>query len=155
MCSQSFYRTLTEITGGPKSRCICISNALKYNWRPKGPVKNIIGPSPCEPELKYQPHNPNPLYSHTIKSLTRRSRQTLRRKAAQRERERGKMVSLKLQKRLSASVLKCGKGKVWLDPNEVNEISMANSRKTLLPYCCPFCSQVLVRRPDWVVTIYK
>jgi hypothetical protein len=39
------------------------------------------------------------------------------------------MVSLKLQKRLAASVLKCGKGKVWLDPNEVNEISMANSRK--------------------------
>uniref|UniRef100_A0A2P2JVG1 Ribosomal protein L19 n=1 Tax=Rhizophora mucronata TaxID=61149 RepID=A0A2P2JVG1_RHIMU len=37
------------------------------------------------------------------------------------------MVSLKLQKRLAASVLKCGKGKVWLDPNEVNEISMANS----------------------------
>ena len=40
----------------------------------------------------------------------------------------GKMVSLKLQKRLAASVLKCGRGKVWLDPNEVNEISMANSR---------------------------
>ena len=39
------------------------------------------------------------------------------------------MVSLKLQKRLAASVLKCGKGKVWLDPNEVSEISMANSRK--------------------------
>lgn len=39
------------------------------------------------------------------------------------------MVALKLQKRLAASVLKCGKGKVWLDPNEVNEISMANSRK--------------------------
>lgn len=38
------------------------------------------------------------------------------------------MVSLKLQKRLAASVLKCGRGKVWLDPNEVNEISMANSR---------------------------
>uniref|UniRef100_A0A8R7Q2M6 Ribosomal protein L19 n=1 Tax=Triticum urartu TaxID=4572 RepID=A0A8R7Q2M6_TRIUA len=29
------------------------------------------------------------------------------------------MVSLKLQKRLASSVLKCGKGKVWLDPNEV------------------------------------
>ena len=41
------------------------------------------------------------------------------------------MVSLKLQKRLASSVLKCGKGKVWLDPNEVNEISMANSRKSL------------------------
>ena len=38
------------------------------------------------------------------------------------------MVSLKLQKRLASSVLKCGRGKVWLDPNEVNEISMANSR---------------------------
>lgn len=39
----------------------------------------------------------------------------------------GTMVSLKLQKRLAASVLKCGLRKVWLDPNEVNEISMANS----------------------------
>ena len=47
----------------------------------------------------------------------------------QRERE---MVSLKLQKRLSASVLKCGRGKVWLDPNEGNEISMANSRTLFL-----------------------
>ena len=37
-------------------------------------------------------------------------------------------VSLLLQKRLASSVLKCGKRKVWLDPNEVNEISMANSR---------------------------
>ncbi|KAL0370635.1 UNVERIFIED_CONTAM: 60S ribosomal protein L19-1 [Sesamum angustifolium] len=41
------------------------------------------------------------------------------------------MVSLKLQKRLAASVLKCGKGKVWLDPNEGNEISMANSRQNI------------------------
>merc|ERR1711934_498791 len=39
-----------------------------------------------------------------------------------------RMVSLKLQKRLAASVLKCGQRKIWLDPNEVNEISMANSR---------------------------
>jgi len=37
------------------------------------------------------------------------------------------MVSLKLQKRLAASVLNCGLRKVWLDPNEANEISMANS----------------------------
>merc|ERR1711971_877303 len=41
------------------------------------------------------------------------------------------MVSLCLQKRLAASVLKCGKGKIWLDPNEVNEISMANSRQNI------------------------
>merc|ERR1712072_1650669 len=40
----------------------------------------------------------------------------------------GDMVSLKLQKRPAASVLKCGQHKIWLDPNEVNEISMANSR---------------------------
>merc|ERR1712217_987736 len=32
------------------------------------------------------------------------------------------------QKRLAASVKKCGKGRIWLDPNEANEISMANSR---------------------------
>ncbi|OVA01690.1 Ribosomal protein L19/L19e domain [Macleaya cordata] len=38
------------------------------------------------------------------------------------------MVSLKVQKRLSASVLKCGKGKVWLNPNESLQISLANSR---------------------------
>merc|ERR1712217_786477 len=37
-------------------------------------------------------------------------------------------MSMKLQKRLAASVKKCGKGRIWLDPNEVNEISMANSR---------------------------
>jgi len=41
------------------------------------------------------------------------------------------MVSLRLQKRLSASVLKCGKRKVWLDPNEVNEIHNANSRQNI------------------------
>ena len=45
-------------------------------------------------------------------------------------------VSLLLQKRLAASVLKCGKRKIWLDPNEVNEISMANSRA-----CRPPCAE--------------
>lgn len=47
------------------------------------------------------------------------------------DREEEEMVTLKLQKRLASSVLKCGKGKVWLDPNEVNEISMANSRQSI------------------------
>jgi len=41
------------------------------------------------------------------------------------------MVSLKLQKRLAASVLKCGKRKVWLDPNEISALSMANSRQNI------------------------
>eukprot|EP00927_Polykrikos_kofoidii_P011345 TRINITY_DN1479_c0_g1_i1.p1 TRINITY_DN1479_c0_g1~~TRINITY_DN1479_c0_g1_i1.p1 ORF type:complete len:187 (-),score=42.89 TRINITY_DN1479_c0_g1_i1:102-662(-) len=35
---------------------------------------------------------------------------------------------MKLQKRLAASVKKCGRGRIWLDPNEASEISMANSR---------------------------
>ncbi|KAI3937503.1 hypothetical protein MKW92_041911 [Papaver armeniacum] len=41
------------------------------------------------------------------------------------------MVSLKLQKRLAASVLKCGKKKVWLDPNESADLSTANSRQNI------------------------
>jgi len=32
---------------------------------------------------------------------------------------------------LAASVLKCGARKVWLDPNEIQEISMANSRQNI------------------------
>ena len=40
-------------------------------------------------------------------------------------------VSLKLQKRLAASVLKCGRRKIWLDPNESNEIALANSRRNI------------------------
>ena len=40
-------------------------------------------------------------------------------------------MSLKLQKRLAASVLKCGQRKIWLDPNEINEISLANSRRNI------------------------
>ncbi|KAF2834985.1 60S ribosomal protein L19 [Patellaria atrata CBS 101060] len=41
------------------------------------------------------------------------------------------MVNLRTQKRLAASVVGCGKRKIWLDPNEVNEISNANSRQTI------------------------
>ena len=41
------------------------------------------------------------------------------------------MAFLRLQKRLAASVLKCGKKRVWIDPNETNEVALANSRKSL------------------------
>jgi len=41
------------------------------------------------------------------------------------------MVSLKLQKRLAASVLGCGKKRVWMDPTEITEISLANSRANI------------------------
>merc|ERR1711864_33760 len=42
-----------------------------------------------------------------------------------------KMVNLTTQKRLAASVVGCGKRKIWLDPNETSEISNANSRQTI------------------------
>merc|ERR1712179_430086 len=41
------------------------------------------------------------------------------------------MSTLRLQKRLAAAVLKCGQNKVWLDPNETNEIANANSRQNV------------------------
>lgn len=41
------------------------------------------------------------------------------------------MPSLKLQKRLAASALKCGKRKVWMDPNESAELARANSRRAV------------------------
>ena len=39
------------------------------------------------------------------------------------------MAFLRLQKRLAASVLKCGRKRVWIDPNETSEVALANSRK--------------------------
>ncbi|KAJ3138361.1 hypothetical protein HDU90_001324 [Geranomyces variabilis] len=42
-----------------------------------------------------------------------------------------RVANLRTQKRLAAAVLKCGQRKIWLDPNEVNEISNANSRQNI------------------------
>jgi large subunit ribosomal protein L19e len=41
------------------------------------------------------------------------------------------MACLKLQKRLAASVLNCGAGRVWMDESEASAISMANSRQQI------------------------
>ncbi|XP_044341919.1 GDSL esterase/lipase ACHE isoform X2 [Triticum aestivum] len=38
------------------------------------------------------------------------------------------MVSLKLQKHHASSVLKCGKDKVWIDPNEIWEFEQFTKR---------------------------
>jgi len=43
------------------------------------------------------------------------------------------MAFLRLQKRLAATVLKCGKKRVWIDPNETNEVALANSSKCRPP----------------------
>ncbi|KAF3812939.1 hypothetical protein GH733_019281 [Mirounga leonina] len=41
------------------------------------------------------------------------------------------MSTLRLQKRLASSALRCGKKKVWLDPSETNEITSANCRQQI------------------------
>jgi large subunit ribosomal protein L19e len=41
------------------------------------------------------------------------------------------MSSLRVQKRLSSSILRCGSKKIWLDPNESNEIANANTRQSV------------------------
>merc|ERR1712098_333222 len=43
----------------------------------------------------------------------------------------GMSVTFRAQKRLAAGILKCGKQKVWLDPNEIAEIGQANSRQNI------------------------
>jgi len=41
------------------------------------------------------------------------------------------MVNLRLQRRLASSILGVGAKRIWMDPNEVNEIALANSRKAI------------------------
>ena len=41
------------------------------------------------------------------------------------------MVNLRQQRRQATSILGFGKGRIWIDPNEVNEIALANSRKAV------------------------
>lgn len=41
------------------------------------------------------------------------------------------MVNLRLQRRLASSILGVGLKRVWVDPNEVNEVALANSRKAV------------------------
>jgi len=38
---------------------------------------------------------------------------------------------MRLQRRLASSVLKCGRKRVWIDPNETSEVALANSRKNI------------------------
>jgi large subunit ribosomal protein L19e len=41
------------------------------------------------------------------------------------------MSSLRVQKRLASAILRCGNKKIWLDPNEANEIANANTRQSV------------------------
>jgi large subunit ribosomal protein L19e len=39
--------------------------------------------------------------------------------------------TFRLQKRLAADILECGKDRVWLDPSELSELALANSRDSI------------------------
>ena len=54
-------------------------------------------------------------------------------------------TSLKLQKRLAASILGCGKKRVWMDPTEIREISLANSRANVRKL---IRDGFIIRRPE-------
>jgi large subunit ribosomal protein L19e len=62
------------------------------------------------------------------------------------------MSNLRLQKRLAAEVLKCGKGRVWLDPNESNEISNANSRQNIRRLVK---DGLIIRKPETVHSRFR
>ena len=50
---------------------------------------------------------------------------------------------LRLQRRLAAAVLKCGRKRVWIDPNECSEVALAHSRKNIRK---PYKDGLIVRR---------
>ncbi|KHJ75024.1 ribosomal protein L19e [Oesophagostomum dentatum] len=60
--------------------------------------------------------------------------------------------NLRLQKRLAASILKCGRNKVWLDPNEVTEIVSANSKHSIR---CLVRDGLIIRKPEAVHSRYR
>ncbi|GAA5809073.1 hypothetical protein MFLAVUS_002476 [Mucor flavus] len=54
--------------------------------------------------------------------------------------------------RLAASVLKCGERKIWLDPNEVNEIANANSRANIRKLVK---DGLIIRKPEVAQSRYR
>ena len=52
------------------------------------------------------------------------------------------MAFLRLQRRLAATVLKCGKNRVWIDPNECKEVALANSSKSSITFRGAQCADV-------------
>ena len=53
-------------------------------------------------------------------------------------------MTYKLQKRLAAELLGCGANRVWLDPTEGNEISLAKSRDSIRKL---IKDEVIIRKP--------
>ncbi|KAL0234547.1 hypothetical protein PCE1_001583 [Barthelona sp. PCE] len=59
------------------------------------------------------------------------------------------MVSLKLQRRLAASVLKCGKKKVWLSPENLTVLRAAKTRASVRSL---IASKTIRKQPENAVT---
>lgn len=64
------------------------------------------------------------------------------------------MAFLRLQKRLAASVLKCGRKRVWIDPNETSEVALNNSRKFASQFSQLVTVTLTLQRPNlrWSVS---
>uniref|UniRef100_A0A6G3MIS3 Large ribosomal subunit protein eL19 n=1 Tax=Henneguya salminicola TaxID=69463 RepID=A0A6G3MIS3_HENSL len=62
------------------------------------------------------------------------------------------MSSLKTQKLLASKIMKCGKNKIWLDPNEIPEISSAISRMNIRKL---INDGLVIRKPTCVHTRYR
>jgi large subunit ribosomal protein L19e len=59
---------------------------------------------------------------------------------------------LRLQRRLAADILKCGKRKIWLDPQECEEINSANSRRNIKKL---IKDGFIVKKPDVIHSRFR
>lgn len=57
------------------------------------------------------------------------------------------MVTLRLHKRLAASILKCGQKKVWIDPEEISKVKTTSTRNHIRS----FITNGLIRKKNTVV----
>nr|GEX11374.1 60S ribosomal protein L19-3-like [Tanacetum cinerariifolium] len=97
-----------RLRGFVKSTCSNLEESKKCIWSSKGQELEATGIMWCA-DYKF--------YNHIANFVSGE--------------EQAEMVSLKLRKQLATCILKCGRGKVWLDPKEGNEISMANSHQNI------------------------
>jgi large subunit ribosomal protein L19e len=61
-------------------------------------------------------------------------------------------MSVTLQKRLASDILNCGKHRVWLDPNEIGEITSANSRAAIRRL---IKDGIIIRKPIQIRSRYR
>lgn len=62
------------------------------------------------------------------------------------------MPDVKFTKRISSNIMKCGKDKVWVDPNETSRIKEATTRKGIKQL---ISDGVIIRKPNALKTRYN